>query len=461
MASPLTPHPSPIRTEIISIGSELTSGKNLDTNGQWLSVELAKIGIPVHFHTTVGDNLDENLAVFRAAVGRCELVVITGGLGPTQDDLTREAMAAVAGVGLEFHQPSYDFIEAMFARRKRPMPERNRVQAMFPAGSEPIPNMHGTAPGIWMWVDRERERGRGGVGEKRDSTIQTHTPEQSTINNQQSKILLIAMPGVPSEMYLMFNEQVRLRLIQAFGPRRMIVHRKINVFGAGESDVESKLLDLTQRGREPDVGITVHDATISLRIAASAESEEEAQRLIEPTAQTIYERLGPLVFGEGDLELQHVVAQMLETRGLTLSTAEGCTGGTVAERLVSISGASRWYCGGLVAYAQEAKHELLDVSTDLVETHGTVSREVAEAMASGCRRRFSSDLAVATVGICGPAGATSDKPIGTLWVSVCGPTETISNRFTVWGDRPTIQSRAAKHALNQIRLWLVKHHPAT
>jgi nicotinamide-nucleotide amidase len=422
---------SPI-AEIISIGSELTSGKNLDTNSQWLSVELAKIGIPVHFHTTVSDNLAENIAVFRSAIERCELVVISGGLGPTQDDLTREAMAAVAAVGLEFHQPSFDAIQAMFARRKRPMPDRNRVQALFPAGSEPIPNHHGTAPGIWMWV----------------------ASEQSKIKNQKSKILLIAMPGVPSEMYLMFAEQVRPRLIETFGLRRVIVHRKINAFGAGESDVESKLLDLTQRGRQPEVGITVHDATISLRVVAAAESEEEAHRLIEPTARAIYERLGPLIFSEGDTELQHVVAQMLEARSLTLSTAEGCTGGMVAERLVAIPGASRWFRGGIVAYSNEAKDELLDVPAELVELHGAASREVADAMADACRRKFSSDLAVATVGIAGPDGATAEKPIGTLFVSVDGPEHTTSQRFAVWGDRETIQSRGAKHALNQVRLWL-------
>jgi nicotinamide-nucleotide amidase len=439
------------RAEIISIGSELTSGKNLDTNSQWLSVELGKIGIPVHFHTTVGDNLDENVAVMRCAIERCELVVISGGLGPTQDDLTRGAMAAVSGVGLEFHQPSFDAISAMFARRKRPMPDRNRVQALFPAGSEPIPNHHGTAPGIWMWVARA-VIGNQVIGDRSSADRTDSTDHRSPITDHRA--LLIAMPGVPSEMYLMFAEQVRPRLIETFGLRRVIVHRKINAFGAGESDVESKLLDLTQRGRQPEVGITVHDATISLRVAAAAESEDAAHRLIEPTARMIYERLGTLIFSEGDAQLQHVVAQLLDSRGLTLSTAEGCTGGMVAERLVAIPGASRWFCGGIVAYSNDAKDLLLDVPAELIESHGAVSREVAEAMAVACRRKFSSDLAVATVGIAGPDGATPEKPVGTLCVAVAGPERTTSNRLGVWGDREAIQSRGAKHALNQIRLCL-------
>jgi nicotinamide-nucleotide amidase len=437
---------SNIRAELISIGSELTSGKNLDTNSQWLSLELGKIGVPVHFHTTVADDLEDNVAVVRSAIERCELVIITGGLGPTQDDLTREAMAAVAGVSLEFHEQSFDAIAAMFARRRRAMPERNRVQAMFPAGSEPIPNPHGTAPGIWMWVARTAAR----------LPVPATPDTLSPCTTRPRDVLVVAMPGVPSEMFLMFTEQVRPRLTLTFGLCRVIAHRKINAFGAGESDVESKLLDLTQRGRQPDVGITVHDATISLRIAAVADTEEAAMQRIAPTAEAIYERLGSLIFSEGEDELQHVVARMLESRELTLATAEGCTGGTVAARLVAIPGASRWFRGGVVAYANDVKRQVLDLPSELVEQHGTVSREVAEAMAVACRRKFSSDLAVATVGIAGPEGATADKPLGSLCVAVAGPSGTTSDRFTVWGDRATMQSRAAKHALNQVRLALEK-----
>jgi nicotinamide-nucleotide amidase len=430
------------QAEIISIGSELTSGRNLDTNSQWLSVELAKIGIGVRFHTTLSDDLADNVAAFRNAIERCELVMITGGLGPTQDDLTREAMASVAGVPLELHQPSLDSISAMFSRRRRAMPERNRVQAMFPAGSEPISNPYGTAPGIWMSVAR---------------TCPTPVPSKGNERGGSARhALLIALPGVPSEMFPMFTEQVRPRLVRELGLSSVIVHRKINVFGAGESDVESKLLDLTQRGREPEVGITVHDATISLRIVAGGDSEAAAAQRIEPTAQIIYERLGQLIFSEGDDELQHVVAGLLESQRLTLATAEGCTGGAVASRLVAIAGASRWFRGGIVPYSNDVKQQALDIAPESIEQHGAASREVAEAMAVACRRKLSSDLAVATVGIAGPEGATADRPAGTLFVAVAGPLGTSSNRFTVWGDRATFQSRAAKHALNQVRLALVK-----
>jgi nicotinamide-nucleotide amidase len=412
-----------MKAEILSIGSELTSGQNLDTNSQWLSLRLAEIGIPVGWHTIVADDLEANIEAFRIAAQRAVLVIATGGLGPTLDDLTREALARTAGVGLVLHEPSLQQIRQMFARRNRAMPERNHVQAFFPAGAEPIPNANGTAPGIWM-----------------------------TLNSRP----VVAMPGVPSEMYAMFESQVWPRLLALGLAGGVQLHRKINCFGAGESAVEEKLLDLTRRGHVPEVGITVSDATISLRILAHAATVEGARQQIEPVEQTIRARLGSLVFGVDDEDLQDAVFRLLEEKRLTLATAESVTAGQVGERLSRHPGASRWYVGGVVAYCNRIKNALLGVPQDLLDRHGAVSTAVAEAMAVGCRTRLQSDLAVSTTGLAGPGGATPDKPVGLVYVGLAWEGGSDAFPFSWGGTRTEVQSRTAKLALNRVRLHLLR-----
>jgi nicotinamide-nucleotide amidase len=411
-----------MKSEIISIGSELTSGQNLDTNCQWLSRRLAEIGIPVGWHTTVADDLEDNVAAFRIAAGRARLVLVTGGLGPTQDDLTREALARLAGVELVFHPESLEIIRGMFARFNRPMPERNRVQAMFPAGAEPIPNTRGTAPGIWMTIG--------------DS-------------------LLIAMPGVPSEMHVMFEKRVKPRLLEMELGQGVLVERKLNCFGSGESAIEAKLLDLTRRGQSPEVGITVGDGTISLRILARAATADEAQALIAPVEQAIRERLGNLVFGTGDEDLQDAVVHLLKEKRQIVVTAESVTAGLVAQRLGQVAGASECFLGGLVAYDNRIKTEMLAVPSALIEAHGVVSAAVVEAMAQGCRTRFRADWAVSTVGIAGPGGASADKPVGLVFAGLAWEGGSASQTFSWPGTRTEVQSRTAKLALNQLRLHLL------
>jgi nicotinamide-nucleotide amidase len=412
-----------MKCEILSIGSELTSGQNLDTNSQWLSRRLAEIGVSVGWHTTVADDLDANVEAFQIATRRASLVLATGGLGPTQDDLTREVLARVAGVDLILHAESLEQIEAMFRNRQRTMPERNRVQALFPVGSEPIANFNGTAPGIWMRV------GSCWVG---------------------------AMPGVPSEMFPMYDNQLKPRILAAGLGGGVIIQRKINVFGAGESAIEEKLFDLTRRDHVPEVGITVADATISLRILARAATAAEAQTQIAPVEQQIRERLGDLVFGVEEEELQDAVARIIIEKRVTIGTAESITGGLVADRLVAVAGASRWFRGGIVSYANEVKRDVLGVSQELLDAKGAVSAEVVEAMAVGCRQLLQTDLAISTSGVAGPDAVGPDLPAGLVYVAVAWDGGVQSFSYSWTGTRAEIRRRTAKFALNRVRLHLLR-----
>lgn len=412
-----------MKAEIISIGTEITTGQNLDTHAQWLSKRLAELGIAVGFHTTVADDLADNLDAFRTAHRRADLIVVTGGLGPTLDDLTREVLAQVAGVDLVEDPASLKVIEELFARRNRPMPERNRVQAMFPRGAEVIPNDYGTAPGIWMSLEGKT---------------------------------FVAMPGVPSEMYQMWDEQVRPRLLRGGQSRGILIERKINAFGEGESAIEHKLADVTARGKVPEVGITASDAVISLRILGRGETEAEAMEQIRPVERIIFDRLGTLVFSTGEDELQDVVLRLLDEKKLKIATAESLTAGLIAHRLSQVPGASKWLQGGLVTYETAWKVKHLGVSQATIDAHGVVSKEVAEEMAVGCREKFGVDLAVSSTGLAGPGTAGEDKPVGTVWVGLAWEGGVTAHTFCWMGTRSEIQSRSAKMALNLVRLHLLR-----
>jgi nicotinamide-nucleotide amidase len=413
-----------MRAEILSIGSELVSGQSLDTNSRWLSQQLGALGIPVAFHETLGDEMEDHLSAFRTAFERADLVIMTGGLGPTQDDLVREALARCASVSLVEDPASLAAIAALFARWGRVMAERNRVQALFPVGAEPLANPIGTAPGIWMTIGR--------------ATV-------------------AALPGVPSEMRRMFQDEVVPRLRRLGYGDHYIVHRKINLFGRGESDIEAQAMDLTARGRIPEVGITASDATISFRITGVGATEDEAIEVIRPTADLIYERFGSLIVGEGTDDVAEGLFAQLARTGSTIATAESCTGGQVAERLTAIPGISAHYLGGAVSYSNESKTVLLGVPADLIAAHGAVSPEVAAAMAEGARTRLGATIGISTTGVAGPGGGTPEKPVGLVYLGLSTAAGTQTRRLDMGAERPRdfIRLFAAKAALNWARLVLL------
>ncbi len=415
-----------MHAEIIAIGDEITSGQLLDTNTPWLSQRLEELGVRVLYQTTVGDTLEPMAAVFGQALDRSDLVLATGGLGPTADDLTRAAIARATGRRLLANSQAMEHIRDMFARRKRPMPKRNEVQAMFPEGSRMIANPHGTAPGIALTVQRA---GR-------------------------SASRLFALPGVPVEMKEMWYQTVAGRLRAAGVGGRIVRHRNINCFGLGESQIEAMLPDLIRRGRVPTVGITASKTTIILRIAAEGATEEECDAAMEPTVATIHKCLGKLVFGEGDDGLEDAVTRLLRQQGKTLATAEWGTGGMVAEWMASVEEAHGYYLGGTVVAGPAALQHALDISAELLVQHTATSAEVAAAMAEHCRRRFGADLALAVSRFPRFAPeAAAPKPFY-LALATADGTRTRSRPFA--GHPALLKIFSAKRALNLARLALLE-----
>lgn len=417
---------------ILSVGTELVTGQCLDTNAAWISARLTSCGVRVVRHVTVGDELERVATSIRHALAGSDLVVLTGGLGPTEDDLSRHSLAAALGVELEENAEALDQITAFFERLGRRMSDSNRRQALLPRGCAVISNPRGTAPGI---LYESGESGESGLwGGK----------------------TLVALPGVPAEMKVMFDAAVASRLGNAGGA---IVSDRVLCFGMSESKLGELLADMMGRSRNPLVGTTVSGAILCVRIIASAPSGEEAKRLLEGDLAEIERRIGEPVFARGGGSLQESVGGLLKKTGRTVATAESCTGGLIAKRLTDVPGSSEYFLRGFVTYADDSKTEELGVSCDLLAEHGAVSEPVARAMADGCRGRAKSDYGLGITGIAGPdGGLPSEKPVGLVYVALSQAKGCAVHRYLMGEHftREEIRDRAAKCALNLLRLDLVK-----
>ncbi len=418
-----------MHAEIISIGDEITSGQLLDTNSQWLSLRLEELGIHVLYHTTVGDELEAMVQVFRQAFGRSDVIVTTGGLGPTADDLTREALAKAAGRKLVMDPHALEHIRELFARRKREMPKTNEVQALFPEGSRVVHNPHGTAPGIDIEVSR----------------------------CAAAPCRLFALPGVPAEMKEMWHGTLVHELRKIGAGRQVIKHRRIKCFGAGESQMEAMLPDLIRRGREPRVGINASQATIIFRVTASGPTEEAARSSMEPVVATIRKCLGNLVFGEEDDELQDAVVRLLREDNKTLATAEWGTAGLVADWLGSAAEGQGCYGGGLVLPGEAAVRKFLDLPRATGD-RGVVdapddAKDLVAAMAAACRTRFGSDYALSVGPFPKADPAAEPKP----FFFALATAEGVSTKSVPFAAHPALlKILSAKQALNMVRLAMMK-----
>lgn len=412
-----------MRAEVIAIGDELTSGQRLDTNSQWISQRLTELGIEVAFHSTVGDELEDNIDVFRTAFRRADVVVTTGGLGPTADDLTRDALAQATEKSLIRDEEILEHIRQLFSQRGREMPERNAVQADFPEGAKPIPNSHGTAPGIEMQIAQEGH----------DCSF-------------------FALPGVPAEMHEMWSETVVPALERSQPEPQIIRQRRIKCFGAGESQLEAMLPGMTERGREPRVGITVSDATITLRITARGPTEAACYASMEPTIATIRELLGTLVFGEEDDELEDVVVRVLKEQQKSVAIAEWATAGRVNGWITAIAEEDPCYAGGEVIGSLQDVRGLATQSslhTDIEPDSTTMATMLAEAV----RDRYGSDFGLGIAAF----PQETENPTARVYVSLATPTGTKKLRFGCASHPAIKMGRTAKQALNALRLTLLKN----
>jgi nicotinamide-nucleotide amidase len=413
---------------VLSIGDELVLGLTVDTNSGWLSRELAAIGWNTARHVTVGDDEAAIHAAIVAAAPDCDALLISGGLGPTKDDLTREALARALGQPLEINEKWLARMTEMFQKRGRPMPPSNRVQAMIPRRAEMIANMAGTAAGIEAAMPL---RDGGDVCK------------------------VFVMPGVPNEMRTMFQRSVAPKLAGA-ASGATILTRTLHTFGLGESAVGEMLGGLMERSRNPTVGTTVANGVVSVRIAARSGSRREAEETLGQTVAQCLEVLGDLVFGAEEQSLPMVIAELLKKAPVRrVGTAESCTGGLLAKMLTDIAGSSQYFQRGWITYSNEAKIELLDGPARIIEQHGTVSEPTVIAMAESARKKSGSDFGLSISGIAGPDGGSTAKPVGTVCIALADAQTAVARMFSFPGNREMVRDRSAKMALTMLRYHLL------
>jgi nicotinamide-nucleotide amidase len=422
--------------EAVSIGTELLLGQVLDTNSQFLAVELAKLGIESFFRATVGDNKERINSVLWQALDRSDIVITTGGLGPTADDLTTECIAELFEVPLIFDEALFEHIRHLFASRNFAMPESNRKQALRPEGADILPNPAGTAPGL-VWV------------------VQGEMLKRLKIRNPENARVILTFPGVPRELEAMWR-QTAAPFLQARYGSGVLWSMELKHYGIGESALAELFAHLLEKSN-PTVAPYAGHAECRLRVTAKAPSIEEAQALAQPVVDEIKKTSGYRCYGEDDETLESVVGKLLIERGLKLSVAESCTGGLVSQRLTDVPGSSQYIGLNAVTYSNQAKIELLKVSEATLATNGAVSAECAEEMAKGALALGYADIGLSITGIAGPDGGSDDKPVGTVFLGLASNEFYIGKKLRLGAasTRLEIRYRTSQEALNMVRLFLL------
>lgn len=408
--------------ELVSTGSELLLGDTVNTNVSWLAQELNKLGYTIAYQSTIGDNRGRMAEIFRRAAERADIVISTGGLGPTQGDITREVLASAMGREVEFNSLAMTEVQKFFKRVNREVPTAaSRREAMLPVGAGVLRNPVGVAPGVTLAVE--------------DTTF-------------------ILLPGPPGEMKGMFTDSVGPYLQERFGSQGVVKSYRYGIYGIREIDLEDRLMDLVKEQSNPTIAFLIKKGYIELRITAKANTAEEAEALLRPWDEIIRNRLGTHVGRSLDIPMEDLLGKNLTVANATISTAESCTSGLVGKTITNTSGSSAYYMGGVISYSNDIKHRVLGVPQELLDTYGAVSEQVARAMAEGVARVTGTDYAVSTTGIAGPGGGSEEKPVGLVWFGVTGPHGTVAHKANFIGSREDIRQGAAELALYYVYTYM-------
>jgi nicotinamide-nucleotide amidase len=410
-----------LTAEIIAIGSELLTPDRSDTNSLWLTERLNGVGIEVKLKTIVGDDDARLEETIKDALRRSRVVIMTGGLGPTEDDITRKVAARALGRRLKLDEKVLEEISARFLSFGRSMPQINSRQAMVIEGAEVLSNPNGTAPGMYLEHDNRS---------------------------------VILLPGPPREMRPMFESFVQPKLVAKAGDVR-VVRRVLRVAGMGESALDERIAPVYTQYKNPQTTILFNRSEIEIHLTAQAQTEQEAELLLDGLAGQIEEKLGHAIFAFRGETMEEVVGLRLAVTGFTVAVAESCTGGLIAQRLTEVPGSSVYFMEGVVAYSNEAKVRTLGVDADLIARHGAVSAEVAEAMAEGVRLRAETDFGLSVTGIAGPGGGSDEKPVGLVYIALADDAHTEHRKLQLPGDRHLIRWRASQAALDLLRRRLI------